>query len=479
MMGTNMKRFRLETDEAFEGVPTFIPDRHYRILGKGTYNCVILEIATNHVFRVGQLGEDGTRLHLFQRATGIMELLEQSRHMIGPYFLAKPTYDGVVHFESLPAEMQELVRNCGPTTGLKAGDNVNVQQIEYLESSFAGEDVDAVTFMLMWFFFTASALFGFRHGDLKPGNIMFRHLAAPKTQVFHVQPDYYFQITTSYEPVVIDYELGSIFLTNSVHRNDIGTYAFAPPEVLFFKATSDAEPPGRESYDFYSLGISLLMYVPPRGFGKILFEPPPKDLSYKSFRAKIRQKYGMKQTPEAKQFIFLLYNHMRILYKLELLKQATLRELIPYMSVMVDVISMFLKDYKTVVDTRVNLWYENLYFFERDSPTKTIILQLLSIHPMSRIHEGNVWSVIADAFPFSSQDMPSNYSMPKLKVFDMSTDQNSRITQITVMNRALQRYHALATHIECAGCASPDVSHVDSNSGRYYCSPACYKATCE
>ena len=388
---------------------------------------------------------------------------------------------------------------------------MNVQQIELLSDGFEN-DIDAVTFMLMWFFFAASALFGFRHGDLKPANVMFRKLPIQKTHFFHIQPDYLFQITSKYEPVVIDYEFGSIFLTNPITRNDLGTYGFAPPEVLFFKATSDTEAPGRETYDFFSLGLTLLFYVAPKGLGNILFNPLT-DSHYLAFRANILEKYGLKGSDKkkektegakeksdsakkreeaekaarkerklAKTWLYIMYNQFRVLYKLELLDDASVNGLKSYSPIMVDVISTFLVHYKGAKDQPVTEWYNTLPFSKGDSPTKTIILQLLSIHPMSRVHEGNVWSLIVDAFPFIKDPQwmpPRTYSMPKLKIFDLSTDRPSRIHQISVMNRALRRYQALAHHIECSACGSPDISHVSVDSGLYYCSERCYNTTRE
>jgi len=249
-----------------------------RVLGYGSYNCAILKDG-KRVVRVTAVKardtseDDDLKEKMMVRAGEILFQFNQMERSLGPCVL-KETRLG--HWLE-PAEMDEAVRKwlfsfeCPvlQKPDLLRDYRLYVQEIEFAEK---GELVhgfsdsrhvgDEFAFMLVWFFYVAQAHFGFRHRDLKPANIVVREYAVPQRFRFKLGSTQ-FEMETKYAPVVIDLDFGSFLTTNETTRIIEGTPYFMPMEITLdqmrYRAPSK-RPPHGDAVDWYSLGLTLLMF---------------------------------------------------------------------------------------------------------------------------------------------------------------------------------------------------------------------------
>jgi serine/threonine protein kinase len=182
---------------------------------------------------------------------------------------------------------------------------LNGGQMEYPNIHMAKDyEKEFIAFSLVWFFTMVSQLFGFRHRDLKPDNILLRRTKDYQWFKFNLNNTHYFHFESRLVPVVIDYDFASVNETESTKdRNSYGNQVYRtfesfvirvyrllkqkPPLELyqrnihldFYRKASVGELTSfevhQDGYDWWTLGICLLnMYGPD---ANILFSGESKE----------------------------------------------------------------------------------------------------------------------------------------------------------------------------------------------------------
>jgi len=237
------------------------------ILGQGSFNCAILT-SDGDVLRIASLTlADAWTRRAIPRGAAIVHLFNEYKDMLGPS-VVQETREGWFS-KSLPYTLvthvcETIRRSPGP---------FYMQRIEHLDGGFDPnirfDSPEAHAFPLVWFLHAAQGHFGFRHGDFKRGNIVFRTYDPPQRFTFRLNDRY----TYSYEfykvPVVIDFDFATIYsgTTPPGDRLVLGTPQSVPPEALLVRlklvmgATNVIES---EYDDWWSLGMVLFEYWNPR-----------------------------------------------------------------------------------------------------------------------------------------------------------------------------------------------------------------------
>lgn len=296
----------LEINESDESLlKRLTPQPFFQILGdvgSGTFNCAHFirdSDGNKQVLRIGFLPDipnslgalEHTRkikrglqmVHVFQAFRSLLGpslLRELSRYMI----IEESKIREYVNINSICEKVRETVKQVKAIQAQKrfeSGDyfenNYALQHIEYLEGGafLSGDNQDQNTkyfafyvFSLVWFMVMSQKAFGFRHRDLKSGNIIFRKTKTLTQYNFVLESEKnqlrYYHFESQYVPVVIDYDFATTTESlNQRDRNVIGTQYSAPPDVLL-KQLSDAfgqdyqKEIYQESYDWWSLGVCIL-----------------------------------------------------------------------------------------------------------------------------------------------------------------------------------------------------------------------------
>ena len=459
----------------------FNPQNGYEILGAGTFNCVVEEIATGNVYRVGRItfGDDISYQTEINRSRDLVSLLNTYRHVVGPYFIQQPLVDKSVQFNELPSQMRRVLKKCQPLTAVDMTDDVNFQQIERLHDirGFSAPVFEVVAFMLLWFLSSASVLFGFRHREIKPQNVMFRKLKQPQTRTFLVQPNTVFTFVTDIEPVIIDYDFASIFVTASEQRNELGTYELAAPERLFAEITQTVKPPG-QTYDFFSLGMTLLYFASDKTyFDNVINRDGPYLFDFKNT---LKNMWKLLTGDEVEREIRSLHNQLRILSLYGLIREDKIEQLRIVNPPFAKCVEIFQGAYKPEADMYgQQLKQSTVRLFEstRYRNTGEVILTLLSLVPQRRTWNGKPFDVLKSWFPRKTREGSEHidYTMPNIPIFDDNFDIKTRTQLLLRMNDALRQFNHLKLHIECSVCQSPDVSYMCPRTAARYCSEHCYQ----
>jgi len=153
---------------------------------------------------------------------------------------------------------------------------VNVTRVERGDEKlskvlFQNQDVAKFaefSFMLFWTLWTTNAEFGFRHRDIKLGNIVVKTLRKDQLLVFSVDKGKTLQLSmqVSEIPLLIDFGFSSLEESPESIRHNIGTTALCPPEFLAFRLlfedTMTSMNTNRllceDTYDIWSMAMTLV-----------------------------------------------------------------------------------------------------------------------------------------------------------------------------------------------------------------------------
>jgi serine/threonine protein kinase len=235
------------------------------VVGQGSFNCAVLvedDDGSRQVVRIAALDNvDAWTLRAIPRGAAIVHLFAQYARMLGPALLRETRtgfYSDKLPQKTLPFVCPSVAQSPGP---------FYVHTIEYLEGGQRPTNRDsreAQAFPLVWFLHVARQHFGFRHGDLKRGNIVFRTYDPPQRFTFRYNNRYTYSYEFTKVPVIIDYDFASLHGEQEANSR-LGTPVSVPPEGLW--QTLHLVMGGRGNYermahydDWWSLGVVLFDY---------------------------------------------------------------------------------------------------------------------------------------------------------------------------------------------------------------------------
>jgi serine/threonine protein kinase len=222
----------------------------------------------------------------------MVHVFQAFRHLLGPSLLTELSKYLIVEeskiekYVNINSICETVLKTIGQVKSIQAqktfesGDyfenNYALQHIEYLEGGeFLSGYQDKNTkyfafyvFSLVWFMVMSRKAFGFRHRDLKSGNIIFRKTKTIVEYNFVLESKknkmQYYHFESQYVPVIIDYDFATTTQSlNVVDRNVVGTRYSAPPDVLLEQLSEAFDQKYKkemyqEAYDWWSLGVCIL-----------------------------------------------------------------------------------------------------------------------------------------------------------------------------------------------------------------------------
>lgn len=217
-----------------------------KILGEGSYNCVLHREDKGDVLRISVAQDDVIRGAIY-----VHKMWNDLQEILGPSLL-KETEPGY-QVDPLPWVIRQDI--C-PKLKNKNGP-FYIQGIELLNGKPEQFKAMESAFSILWYFCTAVERIQFRHGDLKPENIVWRALEQDETRVFHyhekIQYVMTFRLTV---PVVIDMDFASLY-GDRKHFWSSGTAYTAPPEAIIAQIMGLPLP---FYADWWSIGITFFYW---------------------------------------------------------------------------------------------------------------------------------------------------------------------------------------------------------------------------
>ena len=271
-------------------------------VGSGTFNCAHFirdSDGNKQVLRIGFLPDIPNNLgalkhtQKIKRGLEMVHVFQAFRPLLGPSLLIELSRYLIIE-ESKIREYVNINSICGTVRKtieqvksiqaqktFESGDyfenNYALQHIEYLEGGefLAGDNQDQNTkyfafyvFSLIWFMVMSQKAFGFRHRDLKSGNIIFRKTKTIVEYNFVLESEKnqirYYHFESQYVPVIIDYDFATTTQSlDDFDRNVVGTHYSAPPDVLLKQLSEVFDQKYKkeiyqEAYDWWSLGVCIL-----------------------------------------------------------------------------------------------------------------------------------------------------------------------------------------------------------------------------
>ena len=234
-------------------------------------------------------------MDVLRRGVSMLRALNAQAHALGPALLRTTGEVEEGGMDELPESVtRQLCSHTRDNLARWRADGISVpfgirylmDHVEYLAGGTIDEpamprltrgELDHCAFTLMWYLYVAGAEFGFRHGDLKAGNVAFRVHKQPQTHQFVLRAPggdgggTVYVFSSAIDAVVIDLDLGRMSTTRAGF--DHGTYYAAPPETLAW-AAAHADAFGMAggvdtvAYDWWAVGIVVLeMHCMPRYHG--------------------------------------------------------------------------------------------------------------------------------------------------------------------------------------------------------------------
>lgn len=482
---------------------------YYEPLGEGGLNCIIGESDGkdyNVVHRIGRTKNKFERESMFQRADGILALLNESPGMFGPSLMARAQETEKVPFSELPEGMKNILYSCSPFKGLRefSDELVYNQVIEYLYGgdmsapTHVEDTFESTVFMLMWFFYTTQAEYGFRHRDLKPANVVFRDMGSPTQFLFQLGKDSWYLFKTRYVPVVIDYDFASIFVTNTKTRYDGGTRTIIPPNqhiTYLVRRSQQRKFVGSmffddTSFDWYSLGLTILRWlfkgVKRHGTSPhvhISFTKGGKELD--RFEDDVVDRLDLNpDDEEVGTVLATVYCQLRTMHLFGLLTNNYINEAHLESRAWGDVIETFIETFDPGQDIEYGEMIRTLNkaIQEYGSLVNTLFPMLLSPDQDTRTWTGEPWKAfdyLFDPYPEypTGVTTPYSYVYGIHPIFDVGNaasemDRDRRVRLVQKMAQAMQKFHSIAGQVVCVNCQEP-ASHISADSGEFYCSRDC------
>lgn len=453
----------------------------YRIVSSGGYNVVLQD--GDSALRIGRLrsDDDFEIQSMFERANGIIALLNKNLEILGPCVMSQSSDMKIVDWDALEDEVQMLLKSTEMFQNYER--KVYTQRMEYLNGGTLNshrewEDAEHILFMLLWFFHVGGAEFGLRHRDLKPYNIMLRVSDNPMTYKFRLGNDTW-TITTDVTPVVIDYDFASVFVTNTQTKAAIGTPQYAPIEVQFSQLQRYLKGIHYSSldcvsYDWWAVGISVVEW---------LIDPLFKRLDDReelySFSEYVLDVFGSSQvvfdnSQNSNKYLELLLESFFVTLRL-LRYVGALRHVEDTINPQLfEIISHFYDRYE--VDRQILRAARKML---NAQPTlRSLIPILLSFNPTHRTGD----HILHTHFDYLKGDSKADFTyiyddgvpLMDLTVFDSPGKRERQIQLVQRLNKAMKSYHGIAGVMRCESCGSPG-RFVCSGTGMYYCSKECQK----
>lgn len=210
-----------------------------KYLDRGSNNCTLLDNGV--VIRIAVL-KTNHKLPLLLRGEGIIKLLIKDNQTPS---VVKIIESGKV-VDTLPIDYDDMC-------GIMGDYPYFIQKIEYLPFQF-DTITDESIFFIIWFLSLTSTKYGFVHKDIKEDNILMREYNSEKTFDFELD-DTVYRLSTKYVPVVIDFDFGSVYITNTQYS--IGTVSYAPPEIVLSVLCGVHISFNDYSYDWWSFGMTI------------------------------------------------------------------------------------------------------------------------------------------------------------------------------------------------------------------------------
>jgi serine/threonine protein kinase len=268
-------------------------------IASGSYNCAFALVnKPNEVLRIGLLIDDASRNDENRRILRGLELVrvfQSFGNRLGPSLLRELSKYRIVKEDDLDDHVEgidlceEILNTLRRLSDIERHHSFALQHIERLHGgrftleSFkllhaSPQELHFSLFSLVWFIASAQQMFNYRHHDLKSGNILFKVLPHPETYYFNLEANRY-TFTSRLVPVVIDYDMASIELTQEGdNRNAAGTLYTMPPDVcvawvqrLHGESWNDTVAQ-QDLYDYWSLGICVLELLLPFDVGRLFFD---------------------------------------------------------------------------------------------------------------------------------------------------------------------------------------------------------------
>lgn len=295
----------LELDESDKSLlKRFAAEPLFKILGdvgSGTYNCAHFirdSDGNKQVIRIAFLPDIPDDFGAFKHTQKIKRGLEMVhafqafQSLLGPSLLKELSKyliikeDKITEYVNVGSICEKVLDTTKKVKAIQkqktfeSGDyfenNYAIQHIEYLEGGdflfgYQNQNTEYYVFYifsLIWFMVMSQKAFGFRHRDLKSGNIIFRKTKTLTQYNFVLESEKnqlrYYHFESQYVPVVIDYDFATTTESqDGFDRNVVGTRYSAPPDILL-QELSEVFNRGykkkiyQKSYDWWSLGVCIL-----------------------------------------------------------------------------------------------------------------------------------------------------------------------------------------------------------------------------
>lgn len=195
---------------------------------------------------------------LHYRARAILEWLQTLRPYLGPALLATRPWKSFPSFEALSEDLRvsqldfsnKIQKDCPNLIGthktLKDAHvpyTWSVEKMERLEEwdPKTVQDFQKHMFGFLWFFMVLGSKdggVGFRHHDIKPGNLLTRRYRADKPHRFRfiLGNARVWEFESTSMGVVIDFDLSTLDISRRqpAQRHMVGTLKYAPPEAIIY-----------------------------------------------------------------------------------------------------------------------------------------------------------------------------------------------------------------------------------------------------
>lgn len=474
-------------------------DNGWSIIGSGGYNCVVGEVGSTVLHRIGNIKQNFVVKNMLERGDAILQIFSENTAKLGPASLVIQQPARIIPFRELQQEIRDKIQNLElfyikveRTKKVKQKDgteveetyyeripddnlmerDINYQIVERLSggSMVAGKHLEtfaSTSFMLLWFLYVAQCEYGFRHRDLKPHNIVFRDMGRQRVFTFTLDDVMSFTFETRYVPVLLDFDFASIAITNDTMRRAGGTLRYLSPEFIIQKLKGRPEGTYHDNagFDMWALGVTLLSWIFSRELVSDHEEYDPYVENYVwttnemsqfgPFALDIVALFNIREVKDYTTEVITLYCQCRIMHFFGLLEPP----LGPVDNTdMLNVLRIFQKTFDPEGSHEYQSMVQHFKHDDFDNDRALIgklLPILLAINPLERISQGRVYKIIKTCFE-STHEPPYtrhySYAYEQQVMYESQLHRNDaardkRIQKLTYMLRKLQEYPSLANQV--------------------------------